>query len=231
MPDRIKAVLFDFAGTLVVPRAARELISAAAESLGLGLAPDRLDELAGAYLEAGIPGAPYPSAVPERLRAGYERRDLSPQNHRSAYVALFRTVGAHPDLAEAVYEQILRPEGWVAYADAAPVVEDLRMGGFRLGVVSNVGFDIRPILSACGLGELAGACTLSCEVGAVKPDPRIFRVALAGLGTDPGETLMVGDTGADAAAVHLGMPVLILPMTEPGSIHGLHRVSAIARLG
>lgn len=224
----LKGVLFDFAGTLLVPRAARELIAAAGAAIGVELSARELEQLAGAYLEAGIPGAPYPRRVPESLRSLYEGRDLSPGAHRAAYVSLFRTVAHPPDLEalpEAVYEQILAPRGWTAYADAAGVVDEVARRGLRVGLVSNVGFDIRPILRHHGFGRLAERSTLSFEVGATKPDPRIFIEALRGLGTRPERTLMVGDhPEADGWADRVRMQTLILPMTPPGSVHGLQHV-------
>lgn len=222
-------VLFDFAGTLMVPRRPDELLSRAARRAGLSLAEAELRELAQAYLEAGVPGAPYPRFVPDHLVEVYDRRDLTADNHRRAYVGLFETVQPpRPELEalpEAVYAEILEPEGWVAYADAALTVQEIARRGLRVGLISNVGFDIREILRAHGLGRLAENCTLSFEMGRVKPDPVIFRAALEQLGTSAAQTLMVGDhERADGGARAVGMRTLILPMTDPGTTHGLAAV-------
>ncbi len=232
----ITAVLFDFAGTLLVPRAPGELLAGVASRAGISLSPSELDQLAQAYLAAGVPGAPYPRRVPEHLVELYEKRDLTAENHRGAYVGLFETI-AHPRtgldrLPEAVYEQILRPEGWVPYADAVETVEAIAGLGLQVGLTSNVGFDIRDILRHHGLGRLADACILSFEVGCVKPDPRIFRMALELIGATAPATLMVGDhERADGGARALGMRTLILPMTEPGSVHGLGQVLELLERG
>ncbi|HWD84720.1 MAG TPA: HAD-IA family hydrolase [Solirubrobacteraceae bacterium] len=229
-PDgEISAVLFDFAGTLLVPRAPDELVAGAARRAGIGMSRSELDELAQAYLAAGVPGAPYPRRVPEHLVELYGRRDLTAENHRGAYVGLFETVSRPraglDGLPEAVYEQILGPEGWVPYADAVKTVEAIAGQGVRVGLTSNVGFDIRAILRHHGFGRLADTCTLSFEVGCVKPDPRIFRIALERMGATASATLMVGDDErADGGARVLGMRTVILPMTEPGSVHGLGQV-------
>lgn len=224
----ITAVLFDFAGTLLVPRTPGELLAGAASRAGISLTSSELDELAQAYLAAGVPGAPYPRRIPEHLVELYEKRDLTAENHRGAYVGLFETIH-HPrpglnGLPEAVYEQILRPEGWVPYADAVDTVEKIAGRGVQVGLISNVGFDIRDILRQHGLGRLTDTCVLSFEVGCVKPDPRIFRLALEGIGATAPASLMVGDhERADGGGRALGMRTLILPMTEPGSVHGLGR--------
>jgi FMN phosphatase YigB (HAD superfamily) len=225
----IAAVLFDFAGTLLVPRPPDELLAGAAERAGISLAASELDDLAQAYLAAGVPGAPYPRQIPEHLVELYGRRDLTAENHRRAYVGLFETI-SHPrggleELPSAVYEQILDPEGWVPYADAVETVEEIAGRGVAVGLTSNVGFDIRSVLRHHGLGRLADTATLSFEVGCVKPDPRIFRMALDRIGARASSALMVGDhERADGGARALGMRTLILPMTEPGSVHGLDRV-------
>jgi HAD superfamily hydrolase (TIGR01509 family) len=225
----IAAVLFDFAGTLLVPRPADELLARAASRAGISLTSSELDELAQAYLAAGVPGAPYPRRVPRHLLGVYGRRDLAPESHRRAYVGLLETI-SHPrsgleGLPGAVYEQILDPDGWVPYADAEETVKEIAGRGVAVGLTSNVGFDIRAVLRHHGFGRLADAATLSFEVGCVKPDPRIFRMALDRIGATASTALMVGDhERADGGAKALGMRTLILPMTEPGSVHGLGQV-------
>jgi FMN phosphatase YigB (HAD superfamily) len=58
-----------------------------------------------------------------------------------------------------------------------------------------------------------------------KPSPVIFEHALASLDALPAEALMVGDHPvADGGAAELGLRTLILPMSAPGSRHGLARV-------
>jgi HAD superfamily hydrolase (TIGR01509 family) len=226
MPDPIQAVLFDFAGTLFMPQRASRFVLAAAHELGLDLSPADCERLADACLAAGFPGAPYPQSVPERLRGVYEQRDLSSDSHRAAYSGLLSTVEMpDPNLAGAIYEQIREPAGWVPYADARDLLDELAARGVRAGVVSNVGFNLRPILRAHGFAELAFRCTMSYEVGATKPDPRIFQAALRSLDASASTTLMVGDHHtADRGAEALGIRTLILPMTPPETVHGLRRV-------
>lgn len=228
----ITAVLFDFAGTLLAPRPADELLAGAARRARIELSPAELQELAEAYVAAGVPGGPYPREVPGHLVELYEQRDLTAENHRGAYLGLFEMIPLRraglEGLAAAVYEQILRPEGWVPYADAVDTVEALAARGIRVGLLSNVGFDIRAILREHGFGRLAETCTLSFEVGCAKPDPEIFRIALERIGATATGTLMVGDhEWADGGGRSIGMPTLILPMTAPGTVHGLHQVLAL----
>ena len=228
-PGRIQGVLFDFAGTLFAPRAAHEWVRHAGDALGWDPTDDAAAALAERYLEAGLPGAPYPASVPSHLEAIYAQRDRRPGAHRAAYVALLSEVEAPvAGFAEALYEQISAPEHWIPYADTHRVVEALAGRGIRMGVISNVGFDLRPILREHGLAELADRCTLSYEHGAVKPEPALFLAALESLGLPAGSTLMVGDHPvADGGAAEVGCQILVLPMSAPGKVHGLERVVAM----
>jgi HAD superfamily hydrolase (TIGR01509 family) len=222
----IRAVLFDFAGTLFMPVPSSELLARAAAGLGLTLEAADRAQLGEAYDRAGVPGAPYPESVPEDLAEVYARRDLSPEEHRRAALALAgRVEQPHPGLPEAFYAELLRPQGWVPYADARGVLAELKARSVGVGLISNIGFDIRPALRAHGFGELSERVTLSYEVGAMKPARELFETAFGGLGTTPEQTLMVGDNpAADGGAVTLGARCLLLPMTPAGTNHGLELV-------
>ena len=67
--------------------------------------------------------------------------------------------------------------------------------------------------------------TLSYEVGAVKPDHRIFDAACAALNLAPGEVVMVGDDPrADSGAVLAGIPTMLLPALGPHADNGIDAV-------
>jgi HAD superfamily hydrolase (TIGR01509 family) len=223
--------LFDFAGTLFMPVAPETMMAAALSRIGLQLEPGERDHLAAEYARVGIAGGPYPSEVPQALADLYARRDLSSDNHRRAYVGLLSGVPApSPELPAAFYEELLRPESWVAYAEAGDVVEALTAAGLTVGLISNVGFDLRPILGGHGFSVLVERLTMSYEVEVAKPHREIFAAALGTLDARPEETLMVGDNPeADGGGLALGMTTLLLPMTPPGSRHGLEGVLALAR--
>src|SRR5436309_2582119 len=67
------------------------------------------------------------------------------------------------------------------------VLADLKERGLLLGLISNVTLlpDLmRADIDALGIGPLLDAALFSSEVGVRKPDPRIFRAMLDGLGVD-----------------------------------------------
>ncbi|MES0875356.1 HAD family hydrolase [Sinimarinibacterium thermocellulolyticum] len=78
------------------------------------------------------------------------------------------------------------------FDDALPAIAALRQAGLKVGVCSNLAapyaIPVRLLLPDLD------SYSWSFEVGAVKPDPRIYEHALSTLGVDAGRTLFVGDT-------------------------------------
>jgi len=225
-PRPLAAVLFDFHGTIAQVEDPVDWVLAAAASRDLTLERATATALADRLVTAGRAGGPRPARIPPQLAEVFAHRDLSPDNHRAAYVGLAATV--REDLAEALYERLLIPAGWRAFADTLPTLEALWEAAIPVGVVSNIGFDIREICDALGFARYVSCWALSYEVGCCKPDPAIFRYACQRLGVDPEETLMVGDSPADAAAVDAGCSVLVVPSGPPGSINGLAGALSLA---
>ncbi|MCT1386123.1 HAD family hydrolase [Brachybacterium sp. p3-SID1565] len=64
-----------------------------------------------------------------------------------------------------------------------------------VGIVSNTisGRGVREILERYGVGHLIGPAAYSDEIGVRKPGTAVFEAALAGLETDPGDVVYVGD--------------------------------------
>jgi HAD superfamily hydrolase (TIGR01509 family) len=221
----VEAVLFDFHGTLAQVEDPVDGILAAATACGVALDPVRATGLADRLVTAGWVGGPLPSRVPPRLAEVWAGRDLSVAAHRAAYTGLAGTVLLEMEgLPEALYDRMTRTDGWRPFADTGPTLRALREAGVPVAVVSNIGFDIRPMFRAWGLANLVDEWTLSYEVGRCKPDPEIFRIACAALGVDPRRALMVGDTPADAGAVAAGCTALVLPASPPGGVNGLGAV-------
>lgn len=201
-----------------MPEARAEWLAACGVADGDGLG-ERLEVV-------GRPG-PTPAVVPEALAAAYAARDHDTRRHREAYTGLFETL-VDAATATVLYERTLVAEGWRAYADAVGVLAALRERGVATALVSNVGFDLRPVLDGLGLLSWLDAVVLSYEVGAIKPEPEIFRAALDALGgVAPQDALMVGDHAADGGAVALGIRSLLLPYSTPGGTHGLDAVLAL----
>ncbi|WP_328476754.1 HAD-IA family hydrolase [Actinoplanes sp. NBC_00393] len=225
----VEAVLFDFHGTLAQVEDPLTWVVAAAAACGAELDRGKATILADRLLTAGRAGGPLPHRVPPHLAEHWADRDLYAHSHRAAYTGLAQTV--HTDvegLADALYDRLLTPDGWLPYPDTEPTLRKLHDAGIKVAVVSNIGFDIRPLFASWGLNELVDAYALSFEIGRTKPDPAIFLRACGMLAVDPARTLMVGDTPADAGAVRAGCAALVLPAAEPGRNNGLGATLALA---
>jgi HAD superfamily hydrolase (TIGR01509 family) len=224
----IEAVLFDFHGTLAQVEDPISWVRAAAAACAVPLDVVTATVLADRLVTVGRPGGPLPARVPAHLIEVWAERDLYEHAHRAAFTGLAAIVASHIDgLPEALYERVLSPNGWLPYVDAVATLTALRSAGVRTALVSNIGFDIRPLLAAMGMADLFDACVLSYELGRIKPDPAIFRAACAALNVEPQSTLMVGDTPSDAAAVSIGCAAYVVPAAGPGASNGLGAVAAL----
>ncbi len=73
-----------------------------------------------------------------------------------------------------------------AYSDVPDALRALRAAGHRIVVVSNWDVSLHEALRTAGLSELVDGAIASAEVGAEKPDPRIFAAAAALAGVEHG---------------------------------------------
>ncbi|MFJ9348008.1 HAD family hydrolase [Streptomyces sp. NPDC101237] len=214
------AVLFDFSGTLFRIESTESWLRAVADEAGAEFTETELTAAARALEAAGAqPGGANPLELPADLAEVWSVRDQSAALHRTAYTGLSRRVPLpDPALHHALYERHMTPRAWTPYPDAAEVLRTLRARGIGVGVVSNIGWDLRPVFRAHGLDGYVDAYVLSYEHGVQKPDPRLFTVALEAVGAAAARTLMVGDSRtADGGAAALGCGVHFvdhLPVSE-----------------
>lgn len=209
----IKGVMFDFSGTLFRIEPTEDWLRAVVAEAGIDMEEAELLACAARLEEAGaLPGGANPRRLPPRLAALWQERDLSSEQHRAAYTALTREVPLpSPELADALYERHRTPAAWRPYPDTARTLAALRERGVPVAVVSNIGWDLRPVFAAHGVGHLVDAYVLSFEHGVQKPDPGLFRAACDALGLAPADVLMVGDDRvADTGAAALGCPVRLV---------------------
>ncbi|MFX0576508.1 HAD family hydrolase [Nocardia nepalensis] len=212
----IEAVLFDFSGTLFrlePDEVWDDMVGPDGKPLDQAAILDRMTTPVGH-------GARFDAAG----RTAWERRDLDPAMHRTAYLEVLRQAGVPTQaLVERLYDWMLDPLAWTPYPDTGAVLKTLAAQDIPVAVVSNIAFDIRPAFAAGGWDRLVAAHTLSFEVGAVKPDPRIFLTALDRLGVRPESALMVGDSAeADGGAVAAGCGfALVDPLPTADRAEGL----------
>ncbi len=180
---QLRAIIFDFGGVLVRTRSQHRR---AAWEQRLGLAPG---------------GA-------EALVFGGERGHAV-QHGRTTDEAHWQWLGEHLGLgaedldalrADFFAEDVLDTE-LLAYVDR------LRAAGLHVGLLSNVGDNGRAVFrEKYGVLDHFDSVTTSAEEGVMKPDPRIFRIALERAGVQPGEAVFVDDFVANVeGARRVGM--------------------------
>ncbi len=133
----------------------------------------------------------------------------------------------------AVYERFAAANAWRIYDDALPALNALARRGLKLGVISNWDERLRPLHARLGLDHYFSSIVISCEVGATKPDPRVFRRAAAELAVTPDELLHVGDShtmdvlGAEKIGALGRQVVRSATVLEPWQIRSLQDVEKL----
>jgi putative hydrolase of the HAD superfamily len=209
----LRGVLFDATGTLVELREpVGETYARIAARHGVRIPAWRIQD-AFTRVSSAAPALVFPGRTPaqaaERERAAW--REIVRATFRAADQAARFAEGAGGFEAcfGALFAHYADAAAWRTREGAAAALEALARRGLALGVVSNFDQRLPGVLAALGLAAHLRAVVLPAHAGAAKPDPRIFRWALAALGLAPGDALYVGDepehdlAGARAAGLRV----------------------------
>ncbi|MEW6406816.1 MAG: HAD family hydrolase, partial [Chloroflexota bacterium] len=190
---KIKAILFDFDGTLHIHLpSGGEVFTDYAITQGLVISDD--DRLRGLrwehYYFASSP------EIQEDVKMFKDDKDGFWTNYsRRRFISL----GCHPDravelstAASAYMAESYKPSVHVP-DELHQVLPMLQNEGYILGVVSNRDEPYPNELAETGLAQYFKFSLAGGEVSSFKPDPAIFMHALEMAGTSPEETLYVGD--------------------------------------
>lgn len=94
---------------------------------------------------------------------------------------------------------------------AAETLAELRDRGLRIGLISNCSGDVSETWHETPFAPYFDATVFSCEVGAVKPERRLYEAAAGRLGVEASECLFVDDNPAYAqGAVEAGMDAVLI---------------------
>jgi HAD superfamily hydrolase (TIGR01509 family) len=183
--ERVDAVTIDAMGTLVELDAPIERLAQALQDRGMDASADQVAEA-------------FRTEVGYYLAHKLDARDTEALAalRRECSRVFLEAAGAGLDPAEFtpafVDAMVFQPlEG------AVGALHRLRGAGLALACVSDWDIGLREQLEAVGLDSLFDLVLTSAEVGAAKPDPKLFVEATARLRVEPARTVHVGDGEAD----------------------------------
>ncbi len=210
MPDkRPEIIFFDVYGTLAGFDPPREQIQqAAAAKFGMELDRAGIDR---GYQRADQFMAEQNATEPVRLMLPAERDSFFARYEQ----LVLEGAGHEVDLSTAgeVWAEVRLQEYRLAlFEDVRPGLNDLRSSGFRTAALSNMPMPGDEMCESIGLTGYVEFAVTSGDVGAEKPDPRIFRAALDRAGVEASLAIMVGDSiGSDLrAAEAVGMSAILM---------------------
>ncbi|HLH76851.1 MAG TPA: HAD-IA family hydrolase [Candidatus Binataceae bacterium] len=190
----LKVVFFDAAGTLFdARRAVGESYAAIAREFGVQ-ASGR--EVSAAFRKVFAQAPPLsfgPHHSPARLR------ELERQWWHERVSETFAGLGQFSNFEAyfaCLFAYFADYRNWMVHPGAFETLRALREQGLELGVVSNFDSRLYTILEGLGLAEYFHSMTISSATGAAKPDPEIFRAALALHQAAPDQAMHVGDSSA-----------------------------------
>lgn len=104
----------------------------------------------------------------------------------------------HPDLGQDAFRLIedafARRSAWYVYPDVLPALDALNRAGIRLCVISNFVWGAPELIHDLELAAHFEALVISARVGFQKPNPGIFRHAVAQMRIQPERAMHVGDS-------------------------------------
>ncbi len=189
----LRAVIFDFGGTLMYGQQDWEPIIAQA------------DDALTAYLRSQgmeLNITTFPHQFRKSLAKYFNQRekDLLETTYTSVLREILRDKGY-----DEVPEDILRnaldalfavtQSNWVLENDAIPTLRKLEGYGYRMGIISNAGDDkdVQELAQRFGISQYFDFILTSAACSYRKPHPRIFEMALSKWYLLPSEAVMIGD--------------------------------------
>ena len=224
----IEIIYFDVYGTLAGFDPPREVIQQrAAAKFGLELNRDGIDA---GYREADHLMAQQNSTHPLRLMTPEEQIDFFARYEQ----LVLRSAGHEVDLDTAAQIwKTVRGQNyeWALFPDVLPGFAALREAGYRIAALSNMPYGGGEMCDMLGLTGHVEFAVTSGDVGAEKPDPRIFNAALERGGVTADKAVMVGDSvGSDLrAAEAVGMKAILMDRYNNHPWHKEHpRITAVS---
>jgi len=156
---------------------------------------------------------------------------------RAAFAEYYRLVleglgiARSPELLSALATALVDELNVELFPDTVETLRSLRERGLRLGVISNAWPSLEPKYGGLGIRNYFDAFVISAQAGCVKPDARIYRLGLAGLGLAAEDVLFADDwPGHVETALALSMRGVVIDRTGEHAGCGLPRVASLTEV-
>lgn len=207
----VRAVVFDFYGTLAPGRSTAEQVAArSSQAAALGVDPARFDAELSATTDERFRGAG--GDLDGSLRWVAARLGATPRDDQLAACVAVR---------RATERRFGEPR-----PEAEPVLRALRSRGLRVGVISDCSAELPEYFPDLPIAPYVDAAVFSFVTGHRKPDPSNYLDCCATLGVPPESCLYVGDGGSNelAGARSVGMRAVHLDVEAErgGPVYGRH---------
>lgn len=184
----IKAVLMDAGGVLIAPATGDFLMGPGYEEiLGADFLKERMAEFRAAKSRAIW-------MVPDVYQIDTDAQEYAMLLPMLRFIFNTELGLDLPPAAirQLAYNQVFRDDRYIIFPDVRPFLAHWQ-GKLRLGILSDAPPSTRRIHQNIGIESLMDCATYSCELGVLKPDPRMYQTALDKLGVPAEEVLFVDD--------------------------------------
>jgi putative hydrolase of the HAD superfamily len=123
-------------------------------------------------------------------------------------------------LGEAITGEFEQHSSWCTYPDVLPTLEALYTRGYRMGIISDWGMGLAPIVRNLGLTRYFDSLLISASARHAKPSPMLYELALQRANAIADYTLHIGDS-----YIHDVLGARAVGMT-PVLLDRAHRVTA-----
>lgn len=189
-----KVIFLDAVGTLFgVKGSVGKVYAEIADSFGVTVSEDALNR---AFFQSFKTSPPpvFPGAdkqeIPQREFEWWNSIAL----HTFQQVGVLNSFSDFSAFFSELYAHFATAKPWYVYPDVLNALTNWQQLGIELGVLSNFDSRLYSVLQALELAQFFTSVTISTEVGAAKPNPKIFAVSLEKHHCPPELAWHIGDS-------------------------------------
>lgn len=183
----IKAILFDCGGVFVAPATGDWVLGPEFEAI---LGDDFIQTKLHAFREVR---ANYHSLLPDTQCIATDEAEYN--MFIEYYKTILPEIGislTREQLEKLAYIQTYRDDRYIFFDDVLNYLAKWK-DEYTLGIVSDAPPSTRRILKTAGVMDFMSGATFSCDLGVLKPDPRIYQSTLDQLGVAAGDAVFIDD--------------------------------------